>query len=109
MAAHFAFGTERQLGAAVDHVLRISRVGAVFVDDPALGNGFVLAQCDFDFAVSHGAGRHVDDDGRFFKPGNAMAIGFVPSIRSAPHSGATSLVVFVIAQPIKSASNAFKG
>ena len=31
-----------------------------------------------------------------------MAIGFVPSMRSAPQSGATSLVVLVIAQPIRS-------
>ena len=47
--------------------------------------------------------------GGSFKPGNAMAIGFVPSILSAPQSGATSLVVLVIAQPIKSLSSAFNG
>jgi hypothetical protein len=32
--------------------------------------------------------------------GNAIAIGLVPSMRSAPNSGATSLVEFVIAQPM---------
>ena len=39
-------------------------------------------------------------------PGNAMAIGFVPSIRSAPQSGATSLVVFVIDHPMRSRASA---
>ena len=35
-------------------------------------------------------------------PGNAMASGFVPSIRSAPQSGATVFVAFVIDQPMRS-------
>jgi hypothetical protein len=33
-------------------------------------------------------------------------MGFVPSMRSAPHSGATPRVLFVMAQPIRSRSSA---
>jgi hypothetical protein len=40
------------------------------------------------------------------RPGKAIAIGFVPSMRSAPQSGATSLVELVIDQPISSRSRA---
>ena len=37
-------------------------------------------------------------------PGKAIAIGLVPSIRSADPTGATSLVEFVMAQPMRSRS-----
>src|SRR6267143_92846 len=39
-------------------------------------------------------------------PGRASAMGLGPSMRSAPHNGATSMVEFVIAQPIRSRSRA---
>ena len=38
-----------------------------------------------------------------------MAIGLVPSIRSADQSGATSLVELVMAQPIMSRFRAWRG
>jgi len=41
-------------------------------------------------------------------PGKPMAMGLVPSMRSAPHKGATSLVELVMAQPIRSRSRAFR-
>jgi hypothetical protein len=47
--------------------------------------------------------------GGSFNPGNAMAMGLVPSILSAPHRGATSFVLLVMAQPMRSLSRAFKG
>ena len=39
--------------------------------------------------------------------GNPMAIGFVPSMRSPPHNGATPLLLLVMDQPIMSRAIAF--
>ena len=72
-------------------------------------SGWPRAQRDLDLAVGHGAGRHVDDDRRLFLPGKAIAIGLVPSIRSAPQSGTTTLVALVMAQPIRSRFRAWSG
>jgi len=65
MAAHLPVGTERQLRAAIDRILGVDGFAAVFVDNPASRDRFVLAQCNFDLPVGYGAGRHVDDDRRF--------------------------------------------
>ena len=43
------------------------------------------------------------------RAGKATAIGLVPSRRCAPHSGATMLVVFVMAKPIRSRLSASSG
>ena len=45
--------------------------------------------------------------GGSFRPGKPIAMGFVPSIRSAPPRGATPRLLLVIDQPIMSRSSAF--
>ena len=47
-------------------------------------------------------------EGADILPGNAMAMGLVPSMRSMPHSGVTKLVELVIDQPMRSRSSALR-
>src|SRR5260370_10227373 len=71
VAAALAIGAERQKRAAGNDVIRICRAAALIVDAPALGNGLAAAARHFDFAVSGGAGCHVDHDGWLFLGGKS--------------------------------------
>src|ERR1700682_410432 len=64
VTAALAVGAERQERAARHDVVGICRAATLIVDAPALGYGFAPSARHFDFAVSGGAGGHVDHDGR---------------------------------------------
>ena len=103
MAAVVFVGSHRHERSAGDDVERIGGGAACRVDRPACGDRLLAADGVLDLAERGRGRRHVDHDRRLGpKPGMPTAIGLVPSRRSAPHSGATMLVVFVIEKPIRS-------
>ena len=55
-----------------------------------VGDRLALAEADLDLAEAHGRGGHVETMGGSSRAGKAMAMGLVPSMRSAPQSGATT-------------------
>ena len=84
MAAHLTIRAERQLRAAIDHILRIRCVATTFVDDPTFRNGLSLPERYLDLAVGDCAGCHINDDGRLFVTGksNGERVGAKHSLRA---------------------------